>query len=470
MASIRTTSPEVLLRLDRSQPRGLRAQVEDELRAAIRAGRLTPGTRLPSSRALAADLGVTRGVVVEAYDQLIAEGYLVSRQGSGTVVNPSAGGATPRAVARPAAPAAAIDFRPGLPDLDLFPRTAWLRATRAALQALPRGDLSYIDPRGLSSLRQTVADYLARVRGVCADAEDVVICNGFGHGLSLVARVLRDRGHQTIAVEDPGYDGARQVLSFAGVRPWPCPVDDDGLVVDRLGSGDARAVVVTPAHQNPTGAVMSAARRTALVEWARAVDGYVIEDDYDAEYRYDRHPAGAVQGLDPERVIYCGTTSKSLAPGLRLGWLVLPRDLTDAIVGARRSTDTATSSLLQSTYEAFLTSGSLDRHLRRTRHVYRQRRDALIEALDRWFPEARPTGASAGLQLLIWLPDGTDERAVVERAEAAGVRAYPLATYRASRRTGVGPGLLLGYGQLGPADVERGVQVLAEATRTVRGT
>ena len=462
MSSIRTTSPEVLIELDRSRPRGLRAQVEDELRSAIRSGRLDAGTVLPSSRALAADLGVTRGVVVAAYDQLISEGYLSARQGSGTVVSASVRRAAPPVAPSPEATSLAVDFRPGLPDLDLFPRTAWARATRAALQSTPRDDLGYIDSRGLPQLRQAVADYLGRVRGVSAEPDRVVICNGFGHGLSLVSGVLCAAGHDVVAVEDPGYDVARSTLAYSGVRHRGTAVDEDGMVVDDLRGSGARVAVVTPAHQNPTGAVMSPARRTAVVDWARQVDGYVIEDDYDAEYRYDRHPTGAIQGLDPDRVIYCGTTSKSLAPGLRLGWLVLPGELVEPVVTDRRATDSATSSILQATYAAFLAAGDLDRHLRRTRRIYRQRRDALIGALARWFPEATPCGVSAGLQFLLRLPDHIDEEAFVARALEAGIDVQPLGPYRAGRRDDHGPGILLGYGRLTPAGAELGARVLGE--------
>jgi GntR family transcriptional regulator / MocR family aminotransferase len=469
VSSIRTTSPEVLLELDRSRPRGLRAQVEDGLRDAVRSGRLPPGTSLPSTRALAADLGVTRGVVVAAYDQLVAEGYLDSRHGSGTIVNATAQGAAQRVPPPSERATVAIDFRPGLPDLDLFPRAAWLRATRAALQTMPRDDLSYADPRGLPGLRQALADYLARVRGVSADPDRVVVCNGFGHGFSLVARVLRDLGHDVMAVEDPGYDGPREVLASIGARHRAIAVDDEGLVVDQLRRSTARAVIVTPAHQNPTGAVLSSARRTEIVAWARRVDGYVIEDDYDAEYRYDRHPAGAIQGLDPDRVIYCGTTSKSLAPGLRLGWLVLPPDLVDAVVAARRATDLATSAVLQATFAAFLTRGDLDRHLRRSRRVYRQRRDALIGALAHWVPDVIPRGASAGMTVLVTLPDDLDEMDVVTRALDVGVRVYPLRDFRASRRSDPTPALALGYGQLTSAQLEQGARQLAEVIAAARG-
>ena len=467
MSRIRTTSPELLLELDRSRPRGLRAQIEDELRGAIRGGRLAPGAPLPSSRALASDLGVTRGVVVAAYDQLISEGYLLSRRGAGTVVNDARGRAVP---ARPPAhpTPVEIDFRPALPDLDLFPRDAWLRATRTALHTLPRDDLSYRDPRGLPVLRHALAGHLARVRGVSVDPERVVVCAGYGHGLSLVAHVLRDLGHTTAAVEDPGYDGTRDGLRAAGLRPLPTPVDADGIVVDRIAPS-TRIVAVTPAHQSPTGAVLSPERRTALVAWARDVDGYVIEDDYDAEYRYDRQPVGAVQGLDPDHVVYCGTASKSLAPGMRLGWLVLPPGLVDPVVDVRRATDLATASILQATYAAFLERGDLDRHLRRMRRTYRVRRDALIESLATWLPDVSPRGASAGLHVLVGLPPGLREQDLADRALEDGVRVYPLGTYRVRRRPDDEHGLVLGYGQLAPTLLERGVQVLGAAAAEVRG-
>jgi GntR family transcriptional regulator/MocR family aminotransferase len=458
-----TTSPELLIPLDRSRPRGLRAQIEDELRLAIRDGRLTPGTSLPSTRALAADLGVTRGVVVNAYDQLIAEGYLVSRAGSGTVVNRTRRTEPRSASAPPAGEAVEIDFRPGLPDLDLFPRTAWARATRTALRTMPSADLGYGDPRGLLALRRGLAEYLARVRGVSADPEHLVVCDGFGHGFGLVAQALRDTGRDLFAVEDPGYDATREELGASGIRFRGVEIDGEGLVVEQLRRTRARVVVVTPAHQSPTGVVLSAGRRRALTEWARDVDGYVIEDDYDAEYRYDRRPVGAFQGVAPDRVVYCGTASKSLAPGVRLGWLVLPPELVDPVVAQRRVTDGSTSALLQATYAAFLADGDLDRHLRRTRRVYRRRRDALVDALQRVLPEVVPGGVAAGLHVLVTLPDGVDEVAVAERALAAGVRVYPLAGYRAGRRSSAPPGLVLGYGSLQPEEAERGVALLAGA-------
>jgi GntR family transcriptional regulator/MocR family aminotransferase len=452
----------LLLELDRSKSRSLRAQIESGLRDAITVGRLAPGTTLPSSRALATDLGVTRGVVVAAYDQLLAEGYLVARQGAGTVVNPApaapARSTTPSD--RPAPPV--VDFQPSIPDLGTFPRGAWLRATRTALQTLPDRYFGYSDPRGLRVLRTAVADYLGRVRGVVAEADQVVICNGFSHGLSLVARQLLDIGHTTVAVEDPGQDGPRDELTWLGIGHEAVRVDAEGMVVEQLRRTSARAVLLTPAHQFPTGAVLAPVRRRALVAWAHDVDGYVIEDDYDAEYRYDRHPIGAMQGLAPDRVIYSGTLSKSLAPGLRLGWLVLPAPLVRPIANNRTLIDRATSTPVQAAFAEFLGNGDLDRHLRRMRRVYRERRDVLIAALDRWLPDARPSGIAAGLHVMITLPARVDEDELTERAAASGIRVYPLKPYRVAKATsGVAPAILLGYGNLTPALIEHGVQELA---------
>ncbi len=274
----------------------MRAQVEEALRDAISSGRLGVGSTLPSTRALAADLGVTRGVIVEAYDQLIAEGYLTARPGSGTVVSPTAQVHQPRSRPSGEAASALIEFRTGRPALDLFPRTAWLRATRKALHTLPAADLQYGDPLGWEPLRATLAEYLARVRGVRAETGQIMVCDGFGHGFQLVAGTLRALGHDRIAVEDPGYDGVRLLLEVMQLRHTAVDVDDDGIVVDKLRRSPARAVVVTPAHQAPTGVVLSPPRRHALIDWAHEVDGYVIEDDYDAEYRYDRRPVGRHAG------------------------------------------------------------------------------------------------------------------------------------------------------------------------------
>jgi GntR family transcriptional regulator/MocR family aminotransferase len=477
-----TTSPELLIELDRSRPRGLRSQIEDGLRDAIRSGRLLPGTRLPSSRALAADLEVTRGVVVDAYDQLAAEGYVSSVQGSGTVVNDVGVGAAASDARRPADRTALanlrFDFRTGLPDLSLFPRAAWARATRAALLAMPDAELGYGEAAGLPRLRQSIAGYLGRVRGVSCTPEQVIICSGFGHGFSLVLRALVARGYWDLAVEDPGYvDPGDEMLRLGG-RVHSIPVDDQGFCVDELaalriagragGTADAgRAgagvvAVVTPAHQYPTGVVLSAERRTALAAWAHATGGYIVEDDYDAEYRYDRQPVGALQGVAPDRVIYSGTMSKSLAPGVRLGWMVVPPALVDEVADARITADRMPNTLVQATFVEFLERGDLDRHLRRSRRVYRERRDALVTALERWLPGTKVSGVSAGLSVLVTLPEGWDSEEVASQAREHGVGVYP-------PREGctdpdlIASSLVIGYGTLRPDQIEQGIRLLATA-------
>ncbi len=462
-----TSSIDLLIPLDRSKPRGLRTQIEDELRDAICSGRLAPGATLPSTRALATDLGVTRGVVVDAYDQLIAEGYLASRPGAATTVNAARPNAPASARTTAAAPAIDVDFRPGLPDLAHFPRTAWGRATRAALSTMADADLGYTDARGLPVLRVALADYLARVRGVRADPEQIVITHGFGHGAFLVGNALRDLGHTSAAVEDPGYDGHRETLEIAGLRHQGVPVDSEGMVVEDLRRTATRLAILTPAHQSPTGAVLSPQRRQLLLQWADDVDGYLVEDDYDAEYRYDRRPVGALQGICPDRIVYVGTASKTLAPGTRLGWLVLPSALVEPVGSRRQLVDGSTSTLLQATYAAFLTSGDLDRHLRRMRRLYRERRDAVLAAVDRHLPGATAHGVSAGLQVLVELPGHLDEAAVVARALDAGVRVYPLERYRA-RRTPLPPAIVLGYGSVPPDRAEEGIRRVGQVLAALR--
>jgi GntR family transcriptional regulator/MocR family aminotransferase len=459
---MRTSSSEVLIELDRSRARGLRVQIEDQLRGAIRAGRLTAGSALPSSRALAVDLDVTRGVVVAAYDQLVAEGYLASAQGSGTIVR-AAAKVTRRRRPTPADDTPiAVDFTLVRPDVGLFPTAAWVRATKSALAALPADRLSYIDARGLIELREALVDYLGRVRGVSADVDQIMITNGFSHSITVIATALERLGHDVIAVEDP-QRCAEDQLGFSRLQLRGVEVDSEGIVVDDLRRSTARAVLVTPAHQAPTGIVMSPRRRTELIAWAREVDGYIVEDDYDAEFRYDHQPVGTLQGISPDRVLYCGTSSKNVAPGLRLGWLILPPRLVESFVRVRRGTDLFTSSILQAVFAAFVSAGDLDRHLRRSRRLYRQRRDALVESLARWVPEGTTTGISAGLQMVLCLPPGAEERAVVDHALAVGVRVNSLGEFRTGRRSRLPPALVLCYGALAPADAERGARLLAKA-------
>ena len=466
---MRTRSSELLIELDRSRPRGLRAQVEDQLRDAVRTGRLPSGTALPSSRTLAEDLGVTRGVVVAAYEQLVAEGYLAATPGSGTVVHRGAlPHSHPPPVEQPSVPPIEVDFSAGLPDLALFPRGPWSRASRVALRTIPDERLGYGNTRGVPELQRALVDYLARVRGVRAHPDQVVVGNGFSHGITVLAEALGWLGHDRIAVEDP-HRGAGPQLEHSSLDVHGVELDAEGIVVEALHRTGARAVIVTPAHQAPTGVVLSPARRSALVSWAQAVDGYIVEDDYDAEFRYDHQPVGSLQGIAPDRVVYCGTASKTLAPGLRLGWMVLPLPVIEAAAHVRRGTDVLTSTLTQATFAAFVTCGDLDRHLRRARRLYRQRRDALVTAVARHFPEATPTGVSAGLQTLLTLPSGWDEAAVARSAADVGVRVRTLGEFRTGDRTDLPPALVLGYGPLEPAAIERGVRLLATAARAVAG-
>jgi GntR family transcriptional regulator / MocR family aminotransferase len=458
----RTTRPlEVLLSVRRG-PGSLRRQVEQELRGAIRSGRLQAGTALPSTRVLASQLGVSRGVVVEAYDQLVAEGYLLARQGSATRIAETAAAATAARRAEQAPQRLRYDFRPGVPALDTFPRTAWLTSLRKTLREVPHAALGYGDPRGLPTLRDALAAYLGRVRGVVADPERVLVCSGFAQGLGLVCRTLRRGGATRFAVEDPSHLGQRGIVAHAGLQPVAVPVDERGLRVALLAESQADAVLVTPAHQFPTGAVLAPERRAALVEWAQQHDAVIVEDDYDAEYRYDREPIGALQGLAPEHVIYAGSASKTLAPGLRLGWLVLPGRLLAAVANEKALDDLASPALEQLAFADLLARGEVDRHLRRNRVRYRARRDALVAALAVHLPQVSVGGIAAGLHVVAELPAETDEAAVVAAARERSVGVYGMADYRLSGSLGPAA-LVLGYGALGERAIQAGIRLLAVA-------
>jgi GntR family transcriptional regulator/MocR family aminotransferase len=459
MAGSRTSSGlELFVPLDRTDRSPLHRQLERQLRDGIRSGRLPPETSLPSSRSLARQLGLSRGIVVEAYEQLVAEGYLASRPGAATRVSRAAAPGPARR-ALPASERFPFDFRPGRPDVDLFPRDVWLRSLRRVLNEAPSERLGYIGGHGVPELRDALASYLNRVRGTCADPADVVICTGFTQGLRLVARVLKSSGARRIAVEDPGQLEARRTIAEAGLEPVPVPVDDAGMRVELLARAGADAVLVTPAHQYPTGGVLPAHRRAALVAWAAERRALIVEDDYDAEFRYDREPIGAIQGLEPERVVYVGSASKILAPGLRLGWMVVPSRLADEVAAAKKAIDLGSPALEQLAFADFLSRGELDRHLRRMRPIYRRRRDALLAALARHLPQLEPVGASAGLHVLVWLPPDTDVAAFREATAAAGVGLDEVAW----RGEGSGRqlGIIFGYGQIDERAVDAGVRALA---------
>jgi GntR family transcriptional regulator/MocR family aminotransferase len=452
---------DLLVHLDRGNRVPIRAQIEQQLREGIRAGRLHAGTRLPSSRVLASGLGVARGVVVEAYAQLAAEGWVVSRQGSGTRIAPRAAAPEPDPEPWPFESAMRYDFALGVPDLAAFPRREWLASMRRVLRDLPDARLSHPDPRGAATLRTALAGYLGRVRGVVTTPDRIVVCTGFWQGLGVVCSALARRGARRIAMEDPSFVYHRHIVRRAGLEPVPVPIDTAGLRVDELAETRADAVLVTPAHQSPTGEVMAPDRRTALVAWAQEFGAFVIEDDYDAEFRYDREPLGALQGLAPERVIYGGTASKTLAPALRLGWVAVPAELAHAVAGEKAMADAGSPVLEQLVLADLIERGDLDRHLRRTRAVNRRRRDALAGALGEHLPQARLRGVAAGLHAAIELPPGTDEAAVVAAATARGIRVEGMAAHHFG--PGAAPALLLGYGSLTEQAIRRGIRELAAA-------
>jgi GntR family transcriptional regulator / MocR family aminotransferase len=436
-------------------------QLEHTLRDAIRDGRLRAGTRLPSSRGLATELGISRGVVTCAYDQLAAEGFLETSQGAPVRVA--------RGVrAHPAPPASpsllatyAYDFTPGLPDLAGFPRDRWLRSLRSAWRDTALDAVGYADPRGVPELREALADYLGRVRGAAADAEHLLVCTGFRQGLSLTCRWLRANGIEHVALEDPGWHAQRLIIEEAGLTVTPIAVDADGIDVAALDSSPAEAVVVTPAHQFPTGAVLSARRRAALIEWAERGDRLIIEDDYDAELCRER--VGALQGLAPDRVLYIGSASKRLTPGMRLGWMLPPSWLSWALISAKAIEDGGSEITGQLALADFIARGELERHLRRMRIRYAHRREALLVALARELPEWRPSATGGGLHLIVFLPERVDEPGLIAAAarHGVGVEGLSLHSYTGDFR----PGLALGHASMAEPAIQRGLQLLATAVR-----
>ncbi|MFB8244991.1 PLP-dependent aminotransferase family protein [Streptomyces sp. NPDC055952] len=459
---------ELLLPAAAAPARTRGRSLQAALREAVRSGRLAPGTRLPSSRDLAADLGVSRGLVTEAYEQLTAEGYLRSGRGAGTWVGDAVRSARPGARdLAPRSPGTRADFVPGTPDLALFPRSAWAAAQRGVLAELPHRELGYPDPRGLPRLRTALAELLSRRRGVVADPERIVVVSGVAQATTLIGYALHARGIRTVGVEDPGSPQHDALYGSAGVTAVPLPLDDEGIALEPLRASGVRSLVTTPAHQFPTGIACSARRRAALLDWARSVDGLVLEDDYDGDFRYDRAPVGALQGLDPDRVAYTGSVSKSLAPGLRLGWLLVPESWTEEVVERKRTMDLGHPALDQALFARFLERGDYDRQLRRCQRAYRERRDALVAALDAHFPGSAVSGIAAGLHVIAALPERYGpESWFLERAARAGVAVRPLSAYAHAPGTGDGERevrLVLGYAHVPPARIHEGVRLMAEA-------
>ncbi len=448
------------------------------LRRAITSGQLAPGDRLPPSRVLAADLGVSRWLVTECYQQLAAEGYLQGRVGAGTVVAGEPGRAgtaatgtrrsVPQADERPPAITPGHVHRvgelaPRLPDLTAFPRRAWRTAMATAVASVTSHELGYPDPAGVAGLRATLSGYLRRVRGLTVGPDDVVVTHGAGHALAVIYRALAADGARRVGVEEPGWPTARQAACRAGLLVVPVAVDAHGISTDRLAQLRLDAVYLTPTHQYPTGVALASQRRRELVDWAGARGAILVEDDYDAEFRYDRHPVGALAALAPDRVVYVGTTSKTLAPALRLGWMAVPSRLRRSVLGELADLGSSPPVLDQLALRALVESGGYDRHLRAMRRAYRARRAALLTALDGRLPGEPATSIPAGVLLLWHLPADADEAATLARARADGLDVHGLGSCRAEPGP---PGLLIGIaGALERRSVELAERLAAAYVR-----
>ncbi|WP_370614031.1 PLP-dependent aminotransferase family protein [Mumia sp. Pv 4-285] len=465
-------------------PQGERtAWLTGRIRESIGDGVLGTGDRLPASRTLAAELGVSRGVVTEAYQRLVDEGHVVGRGRGGTVVvsrpvSAPASGPVPTpdsaagifddlgaddVVDRLRAVPARIDLSPGVPDLTAFPRAAWLRAEREVLGARSASDLGYGDPRGAPALRRAVSRWVARNRGISVDPDDILVVAGAAQAFFLLAHVLREGGTTRVGMEEPGSFGARQQLRRLGLDPVPVPVDADGLRVDDLRTSGVRAVMTTPAHQFPTGVVLGGARRRELTAWVEE-GGLVLEDDYDAEHRYDRAPVPALRATLGDGVAYVGSVSKLLAPALRTGWLVAPRSLRSSLVRLKRDVDLGNPVLAQLVLAHLMESGALERQLRALRTRHRNRRDAMVAALGERLPDATVRGAAAGLHLVVTLPDGIDDTLVARAALERGVKLHPLSLHR---QLPGAPGLVMGYAAHPPGVVTEGIGLVADSIEGV---
>jgi GntR family transcriptional regulator/MocR family aminotransferase len=462
--------PDLLIALDREAgPVGI--QIQSGLRAAIRDRRLAAGERLPSTRRLAELLGVSRGTVVEVYEQLLAEGYVESVVGSGTRVATIAASRAPTRTSpgapRSTNPRVEIDFEYGIPDLGSVPLTEWSWAVTEATRTLPTAQLGDEDVAGSGHLREVVTAYHRRVRSGCATAADAVVVSGFRQGLAFTLAALARQGVRRIGLEDPGPREHDLVARRAGLDPVPVPVDEHGIDVGRLRESGARAVLLTPAHQCPTGGALAPSRRRDVIEWADEVDGVILEDDYDAEFRYDRQPVGSLQGLDADRVIALGSVSKTLAPAIRLGWVLAPPRYLPGIVEEKRLGSRGAPGLDQEALALLMETGRFDRHLRRVREIYRARRDVLSSETESAFGEGRLRGLDAGCHVLLRLPDGVSERSVAADAATMGVRVNPLGHYRfaGAGSEPLAPALVLGFGNVDEQRIRRGIRALRAAVQ-----
>lgn len=473
--------PEILLHIDRGHPEALGSQVRAGLRDAIRSGRLPPGTRLPASRVLAEDLGISRGVVVDAYAQLVAEGFLVTRPGSGTSVSDAAGispehwsalrrRGQQRGLWRPE-----VDLRPSGPDPALFPRPQAARAMAEAIRRLPAAELGYTGPWGAASLRRGLESHLSRLRAAMAPANGIIVVTGRTQALTVIARTLAAAGHHDVAVEDPGDPRDRHLLQAHGLKAVPVRVDDEGLDVGVLADSGCRAVLASPSCQFPTGAVMSAARRARLLDWAVTRRALIIEDDQRADFHFERPALACLQGMRPEQVLLIGSVSMTLAPAMRLGWIVPPPHLLRAVAETKRDDDFGSAVMEQHTLAAWLESGQYDRHVRHARRSYAMRRAELSRQLRVSFPQWPQRGSPAGLEILLELPDGVSDRHVAVHARQQGLAVSPLSAMRVSAEGP--PGLVLSYARLAPrhcsaavARLDRAVQAVLTENRSLTAT
>ena len=451
---------EVLLRIEHRSATPKYRQIERGLRAAIQSGRLEAQAQLPTTRDLARTLGVSRGVVLEAYEQLASDGYVISRQGSGTRVAPCTQlrvAAEP--VAHPVTSRPVFDFRPGIPDARSFPYVTWANVLRDVLREAPVSLLDYPHPQGPVETRIALAQYLARARAVDVDSNRLVVCSGFTQGVELALATLRRRGASTVAIEDPGAPLLCERARAHGMNVVRIPVDELGVDVTALDACAADLIIVSPAHQYPTGTVMSEDRRSALVGWARRHRAYVIEDDYDAEYRYDIAPIAALQSLCPDHVIYIGTASKVLAPSLRLGWIVAPHALVEPLASAKARADRGASVLDQLALARFLYDGHFERHLRAMRNIYQSRRGQLLRAIGRHQSQPTVRGVAAGLHVMLDLPGNVDEARLIALAQAADMSLVGARSYHQSPSL-ARPSLILGYGAICDSKIASGIDLL----------
>jgi GntR family transcriptional regulator / MocR family aminotransferase len=464
--------PEILLHIDRGHPETLAGQLRGGLRDAIRSGRLPAGTRLPASRVLADDLGVSRGIVVEAYAQLVAEGFLVTRPGSGTLVSDAAGvtqahaswwhrrGQRHQRLWRPE-----LDLRPSGPDPALFPRSQAARTMEEVFRRLPAAEFGYTGPWGVAALRRQLEYHLSRLRAAMAPADGIVVVTGRTQALTVIARALAAAGHDHVAVEDPGSPRYRHLLQAHGLKPVPIPVDDRGLDVGALADSGCRVVLTSPSCQFPTGVVMSGERRASLLEWAVARGALIVEDDQGADFHYERPALACLQGMRPEHVILIGSVSLTLAPAMRLGWIVPPPQLLRAIAETKRDDDFGTPVMEQHALASWLESGHYDRHVRHARRSYAMRRDALSRQLRQHFPEWPQHGIHAGLEILLELPGGLSDRHVAAHAMQQGLGITPLTPMRVAAPGP--PGLVLSYARLPLQRCADAVGRLEQAVRAV---